>query len=355
LKHALRNIRDFSPRKDAGTLEKGGEAVLSGGPVRKRKESPGDHAVKAERREGLLESSLDEMKKDDIDAAANSKKSSLDVVRIVLLVICIGVFAYSSFKLLERFYYYYKGQKDYDSISDIFNDDTQNFAYLSQSSQSMISNTVLDALGGASAPIIEEIDVYNTDQQKLLDAKLEKLKKINSDIFGWIKIEGTKINYPVLRGVDNDHYLRYDAYNNFQQAGSIFMDYRNSKKLSSNLHTVLYGHNMRDGSMFAQLHNYDNEEMFRNGYVEVTTSEGTFVYKMFSVHRPHETLQYFRTEFKDIDDYYNFILELQSYSKFKTDIVLTPRDKVITLSTCVDAIVSSDYRFVIHAVLVDKK
>ena len=328
-------------------------------PKRKRREtelSPEPKTV-SECDPDAFDESLRSLRADDIvDACPRAKKDTSDMVRNIALFICIAMFCYSAYMLAERFYYYIVGDREYGEIAEIFESDNRFvLQYLDQSVPNVSSNTVLDSLGGAEAPVIDETKVVLTDEQKLLYAKFEKLKAINKDIFGWIKIDGTKINYPVLRGTDNDHYLKFNYIGDYNPGGSIFMDYKNNKKLSKNLHTVIYGHNMRDGSMLAQLHNYDNEKLFKDGIVKIMTDEGTFVYKMFSIHVPHETVYYFRTEFSGTDDYYNFILGLQNMSKYQTDIVLKPTDHVLTLSTCVNATVSSDYRFVVHAVLIGKE
>lgn len=344
--------------KELSGITENSSAVYST-PARKRREAGAaeEEISRSERNTYAFDESLRSLKAEDIaDLCPKPKKDTSDVVRSFALFICLAVFCYSAYMLAERFYYYIKGELDYGEIAEIFESDNRFvLQYLDQSVPNVSSNTVLDSLGGAQAPVIDETKVVLTDEQKLLYAKFEKLKAINKDIFGWIKIDGTKINYPVLRGTDNDHYLKFNYIGDYNPGGSIFMDYTNNKKLSKNWHTVIYGHNMRDGSMLAQLHNYDNEKLFKDGIVKIMTDEGTFVYKMFSVHVPHETLYYFRTEFNSVNDYYDFILGLQNMSKYKTDIVLKPTDQVLTLSTCVNATVSSDYRFVVHAVLIGKE
>ncbi len=327
-------------------------------PKRKRREAAVvDEKNVSQRDPNAFDESLRTLKADDIvDMCPKAKKDTSDMVRNIALFICMAVFCYSAYMLAERFYYYIEGEKEYGEIAEIFESDNRFvLQYLDQSVPNVSSNTVLDSLGGAEAPVIDETKVVLTDEQKLLYAKFEQLKAINKDIFGWIKIDGTKINYPVLRGTDNDHYLKFNYIGDYNPGGSIFMDYTNNKKLSKNRHTVIYGHNMRDGSMLAQLHNYDNEKLFKDGIVKIMTDEGTFTYKMFSVHVPHENVYYFRTQFTDDNDYYEFILGLQNSSKYKTDIVLKPTDRILTLSTCVNATVSSDYRFVVHAVLINKE
>ena len=81
------------------------------------------------------------------------------------------------------------------------------------------------------------------------------LKAINEDIIGWIQIEGTEISYPIVKGIDNSYYLNHTVQKTYNIAGSIFLDYRNERDFSDSKN-IIYGHNMKDGSMFHVLRNY---------------------------------------------------------------------------------------------------
>ena len=114
-------------------------------------------------------------------------------------------------------------------------------------------------------------------EEKQEDAiHFERLKQINPDIVAWLRIEAAGINYPVVQGTDNEHYLHYTFRGEENIAGSIFMDYRNAKDFSD-AKVILYGHNMRDGSMFAKLKKLDMKEEHK---AVIYTPEKTYNYRL---------------------------------------------------------------------------
>ena len=111
---------------------------------------------------------------------------------------------------------------------------------------------------------------------------LERLTLINPDFAGWISIEGTDVDYPIVRGNDNDRYLDTTYAGNSSPAGAIFMDCRNARGFGDSV-CVIYGHNMRDGSMFAELNNYiEPAFMTEHPCINITTAEGAaLTYRVF--------------------------------------------------------------------------
>ena len=100
------------------------------------------------------------------------------------------------------------------------------------------------------------------NQKETVTVDFEALKKINSEIIAWIRIPDTKIDYPVVQGADNEYYLNHTFKKTEHVAGSIFRDKDNSPDFS-NRKSILYGHNMKDGSMFQGLHKYENEQYLK--------------------------------------------------------------------------------------------
>ena len=107
----------------------------------------------------------------------------------------------------------------------------------------------------------ENADGEDTEenQEEIVTVDFEALKKINPEIIAWIRIPDTKIDYPVVQGTDNEFYLKHTFKKTEHVAGSIFLDKDNSPDFS-NRKSILYGHNMKDGSMFQGLHKYENEQ-----------------------------------------------------------------------------------------------
>jgi len=120
----------------------------------------------------------------------------------------------------------------------------------------------------------------------------EALRAINSNVVGWIVVPGTDISYPIVQGTDNDHYLRRTFAGEQNSSGTIFMDYRNSADFSDR-QTILYGHNMRDGSMFAPLHGWTGDHFV------IHTPDGVLEFGVFhrqTVVATHEIYQLHDTE-----------------------------------------------------------
>jgi len=114
--------------------------------------------------------------------------------------------------------------------------------------------------------------------------RAKEMLAINPDFIGWIEIEGTVIEYPVVQGEDNGHYIRRSFTGEDDDAGTIFMDWKNDGAFES-FFAVLYGHNLRDGSMFSDLHKYRDEDFLEeNPHIIIMTPEGeTLIYSIFAV------------------------------------------------------------------------
>lgn len=169
----------------------------------------------------------------------------------------------------------------------------------------------------------------------------------NKDVVGWIRIEGMSVDYPVVQTKDNEYYLTHDAERTNNKRGAIFFDYRcDSNSLKGN--NILYGHHMKDGSMFASLIQYKDEAFFKSHpTIEFATLEKTYQWEIFAVFVTDTNYDYIQTEFTDKDEYGSFIKTMQKKSIFKTDISLNNSDDILILSTCTYEF--DDARFVVAA------
>lgn len=175
----------------------------------------------------------------------------------------------------------------------------------------------------------------------------ENFKKQNEDTVGYLKVNGTDIETLVVKSRDNNYYLTHNFKREKNKSGWIFMDYRN--KLDGNdKNIIIYGHNMRNGSMFASLKNtLDNSwlENKENQSIIFETENKHTIYQVFSVYKIKKEDYYLTTDFKD-DDYKNFISTLKKRSIYNFDVDLNDTDNILTLSTCAN---NSNYRIVLHA------
>lgn len=175
-----------------------------------------------------------------------------------------------------------------------------------------------------------------TERETEAEAKIivdfEELEKINSDIIAWIRVEGTYINYPILQGETDEYYMKKDIYRKYSSAGSIFID-SNAKIDFSDDNTVIYGHNMRNQRMFADLNKIYNGEIGTDVFVELFTKIKNYKYKVFSVYVAEPTKEMIRREFLENqkDEYIENAVQ-KSNVKFETDI--DSSKTIITLITC---------------------
>lgn len=206
--------------------------------------------------------------------------------------------------------------------------------------------------------IIHQLKEYN-DADKVYNLIREEkeesdnLFEKNIDYRGWIKIDNTNINYPILQGQDNEEYLYKDINNEYIVSGSIFMNYLNNGFDDQN--TVLFGHNMKNGTMFANLKKYKEEDFFyNNNDIEIELSNGQYLkYKVFSVYITDINDNYTKTSFEDKDEYKEFLERIKNKSIYKSDISVNENDKIITLSTC--SYEFDDARLVVTGRLIDKE
>jgi sortase B len=153
-----------------------------------------------------------------------------------------------------------------------------------------------------------------------------------------------------MQADDNVFYLERDINKNPNAAGAIFMDYRNNAS-GSDRHTILYGHNMKDGAMFAELLRYESRWNFENrSIVQFDGLYGDAKWEIFSVYTTEAKVDYLQTDFPTDDAYLSFLETIQAKSLHPKDATLTIDDRILTLSTCSYAY--HDARFVVHARLV---
>lgn len=175
----------------------------------------------------------------------------------------------------------------------------------------------------------------------------------NKDIVGYLSINDTTIDYPVLQTADNEFYLNHDAYSNESKAGSIFLDYENNIEILD-YNTVIYGHNMHDDIMFHSLRNYIDEAYFReHKVINFTTLYNEYVYEIFSVYETDVDFPYITVLFNSNEEFYELSSQFKEKSIYETNININENDKIITLSTCsYFSGINSNKRFVVQGKLI---
>ena len=146
------------------------------------------------------------------------------------------------------------------------------------------------------------VDETKEDDEEKYVVDFEKLKEKNSDIVAWLKVKGTNIETTVVKSTNNDYYLTHNFNKEYNSAGWIFADYKN-KVDGTDKNLVIYGHNMRNDSMFGSLKNILNDDWHNeeeNKYVTFITENDNSIYEVFSVYQVADEDYYITTDFKDI-------------------------------------------------------
>lgn len=243
----------------------------------------------------------------------------MNKVSKIILMLLIVVLAISSYFFIKELV---KNKKE----TDIF-DDLQEIVENPENTTN--ENQFTDILEKEEGNLSSE-NTYN----------LENIAKINSDIIGWIKIEGTNIDYPIMQ--NGDYYLHKDIYKNYSSHGTPYLAFYCDVKKSDNL--IIYGHHMQDNTMFSQLEKYKNYNFFLNHkYIKFYTIEdGRTIENTYEVMIAFKTIAYsdagFRyysyTDFQNYEDYEGFVENCRNLEFYYTGVVGTHQDKYITLSTC---------------------
>ena len=177
----------------------------------------------------------------------------------------------------------------------------------------------------------------------------DELLKKNSDTVGYLSVNNTKINYPVVQASTNSYYLNRDFNKRKNSMGWIFMDYRNNAKdLDKN--TIIYGHNIKQGIMFGTLKYALNSSWYKkesNQVITFNTPTKNMKWRIFSIYRIPATEDYLKTEFESDEEYMEFLNMLKNRSINNFNVELNESSKILTLSTCF----SHTTRHVVHAVL----
>jgi len=244
------------------------------------------------------------------------------ILQRIITLIAAGVFLFSFYKLVPILYDYYTNNRTLESVQQVYE------------------------LGR------NEAEQYGEGQVR---ASFQPLLEINKDMVGWITIDQTKIDYPVLQSKDNEFYLTRNYKKQDTRAGSIFLDFRNDKKLENNKNVIIYGHRMKDGSMFGQLKKYLDKDFFKsNKTIYLDSLYEGYDIEVFSVYQTTTSFYYIETEFPEQQSFQKFIDQIKEKSFFSSDISINQEDTIVTLSTCDYALDSLEGRLVVHGKLVKR-
>ncbi len=167
-----------------------------------------------------------------------------------------------------------------------------------------------------------------------LTVDLASLKAINPEIIGWLSVDNTEISYPVVQGADNDKYLKTAYDGSKSNSGSIFMNAYNASDFSDQ-NTLIYGHHMRDQSMFGKLLEFEDPTYLdQHRTFSICTENGTYQYQIFAAYVTYSASFVYTDHFEFSWDFYDYIEKSLASSILDMGVEVTEEDKIVTLSTC---------------------
>lgn len=199
--------------------------------------------------------------------------------------------------------------------------------------------------------VIEDLNLNNEEENlKVINEDIASLLVANPEVVGWLKVNNTNIDYPIVQGANNEYYLKNNFNFEKDNNGWVFMDYRNNH-LELDDNTIFYGHNRyHSGIMFGTLQNVMRKNWYTNPDNQIITFRtlyANYEFKVFSIYKIYKTTDYISTSFTTDELRANFYQMLKNRSIYDFGITPIGTDKIITLSTCKDG----DNRIVLHAVL----
>ena len=253
------------------------------------------------------------------------KSKRKGILSNLILVAAIAVFCVSAYQLFKIGKGYLDGRSEYDKIRDL-------------------------------AIETEDGDGDGTGNQPRYQVNFDELMALNPDTIGWIRFdpEPAIINYPIVQGKDNQEYLHKTFSANDNSLGTIFLNVENNPNFRDQ-NSIVYGHRMRDGSMFRHLQDYEDRAFWEaNPYFYIYTPDGQeLIYHIYSMGEVLDTSDTYLTKFNTEEEYQNFLNMTKQVSLYDTGIEVTTSDTIVTLSTCTSA--SDSHRFVVRGVRVKEE
>ncbi len=270
---------------------------------------------------------MEENKNNTQKQPEQKKKKKSDVLLTIALIVAIAVFCYAAFNLYHIYTEYKKGTDEYNQIEEM-------------------AVTERDADSA-------EVAGPNAQLKPPIEVDFDKLKSVNEDVVGWIYVDALPdISYPIVKGKDNQTYLHQTYEKNYNFAGTIFVDYENSGDFSD-CNTLVYGHNMKNGSMFGHLKKFrEDDKLYKQDkYFWILTPERNYRYEIITAYTTgvnSDTYTLFKGPGEEFEKYLETI---KGYSEIQTDDTdLTIKDRIVTLSTCTG---NESTRFVVQGKRVD--
>lgn len=232
----------------------------------------------------------------------------INIILVAIIIVCLSIIGY-------KYYNYNKDDKLNSEIQDL----------------QPVINEASDSDNNSSGE--NDGQDQSKDGDYVNSANEEELKSINSDYKMWIQIENTNINYPVVQSSDNDYYLKHNFRKESNISGTVFVESANDIDNDKNI--ILYGHNMRNGTMFNNITNYKEESFFNeDNKINIIMNNTLYEYEAFSVYVKNVSEVNLAIGFASEDEFINYAYNEAEESLYKKDVDFSAEDNLITLVTC---------------------
>ena len=260
-------------------------------------------------------------------------------VIVVFLLFFLSILTFSGFKMYE----WYQDNKEIKTMQD----DVVKQTKVKEKEDTEKTEQI-------NPPVDETDDYWNYIRMSLLEVNFNELLVKNSDTVGWIQVKGTNINYPIVQTIDNDYYLQHAFDKTKNDAGWVYMDYRNNP-ITFDQNTIIYAHSRYNGTMVGSLKNILNSSWYtnkENHIIRLSTPTENTMWQVFSVYTIPKESYYITTNFSTVEEYNEFLNTIKGRSEVEFSGTVNTNDKVLTLSTCKD---NFGNRIVMHAKLIKKE
>lgn len=254
----------------------------------------------------------------------------------VLACLLSGIFLYSAYQAWTQWREYSDGSAAYSHLS----------TYVSQSE---VETTATETFAVPTEPTQPPEKLYDYPDVEWPEVDFAQLREINPEIVGWLYLEGTEINYPVVQAKDNQWYLEHMFDGQANNTGCPFLDAGNAGDFSDR-HSVIYAHHRKDGSMFGRLKLFKEQDYYEaHPRFLLITDHGRYVMEIFSGHVSRHDSDAWKIQFSDDEEFETWLNVVAERSGIVTGIVPETTDRILTLSTC--SYEFSNARYVLHGIL----
>lgn len=253
---------------------------------------------------------------------------------IVVFSFFLMVFMFSAYKVLSNARENDKAESDYSELQALMRQEEYTDTAITTGTTDAPSDRKDGDSDAEEDPLTITEQTIMADLKQTISMDFSTLKEINPDIIGWIRAEGTNIDYPIAQTDTNEYYLTHLYNNERNSSGTIFADYRNTGDFSDR-NTVIYGHHMKNKTMFHALEEYKDQEFYDvNPTMTLFTPDGDYIIELICGTVEDGNYQFAEFNFNSEEDFYEYIEGFRARSTFVSDVVIEPGDRIVSLCTC---------------------